>query len=109
MLTSEQMTTLKADPLPLASDSAGVIRIGGTRVSLDSLIGSYLAGASVDELAAGFPDLSLYEIHASIAYYHRQRDEVEEYLAARRREAETAEARIRGEFPETYRRLSSSG
>lgn len=109
MLDFNVMTTLKADPLPLATDAAGVIRIGCTRVSLDSLIGSYLAGASVDELAAGFPDLSRYEIHASIAYYHRHTDEVEEYLAARRREAETAEAKIREEFPEAYCRLSSSG
>jgi uncharacterized protein (DUF433 family) len=108
MLDSHAMAMLSADPLPLVMDEAGVIRIGGTRVSLDSLLASYLQGASVDELTAGFPDLALHEIHASIAYYHRHRDEIEEYLASRRREAETIEARIRDEFPEAYRRPSSS-
>lgn len=40
---------LQADPLPLARDRAGVIRIAGTRVSLDSLVSACEHGASIPE------------------------------------------------------------
>lgn len=99
------MTTLKSDPLPLARDARGVIRIGGTRVSLESLVASYEAGGSTQELAEAFPDLSLYDIHSTIAYYLKHREEVEEYIAVRRRAAEETEARLQEEFPDAYRRL----
>ncbi len=52
-----------------------------------------------------FPDLSPSDIHASIAYYLNHRQEVEEYVAQRQREANAVEARIREEFPEAYRRV----
>jgi len=108
MLDFGAMAMLNPDPLPLAMDEAGVIRIGGTRVSLDSLLASYLQGASEDKLATGFPDLDLHEIHATIAYYHRHQAEIEEYLSSRRRAAEAIEAKIRDEFPAAYRRSGAS-
>ncbi len=100
---------LQADPLPLARDTSGVIRIAGTRVSLDSIVAVYDSGASIPELAEAFPDLSLPDLHASIAYYLRHRQEVEQYLQNRRREASAVEQRIRREFPEAYRRLTAEG
>ena len=37
------MTLLISDyPVPLKTDEAGVVRIGGTRVSLDSLVYDYI-------------------------------------------------------------------
>lgn len=108
VLDSGSMVTLKADPLPLVRDTTGVIRVGGTRVSLDSLLASYLAGASIDDLRAGFPELSLYEIHTSIAYYHKHLDEVRRSLDSRRQQAEAAETRIRQDFPDAYHRTSRS-
>ena len=105
MVGSSPMEALKADPLPLARDGSGVIRIGGTRVSLESLVSAYLAGASIDELAAAFPDLSRPDLHASVAYFLKHRREVEEYLVERLREAEVVEAQIRTELPGAYRRV----
>lgn len=95
---------LQSDPLPLARDSAGVIRIGGTRVSLDSVVATYQTGASIQELAEAFPDLDLSDLHASIAYYLRHRQEIEQYLDARRRAAQEVEQEIRRDFPEVYTR-----
>ncbi len=74
-------------------------------MSLESLVSAYLACASTEELAEAFPDLSPPDIHASIAYYLNHRQEVEEYLAERKREADAVEARIREEFPDVYRRV----
>jgi uncharacterized protein (DUF433 family) len=102
---------LEADPLPLSQDPAGVIRIAGTRVSLESIVVLYDDGASVPELAQAFPDLSLPDIHAAIAYLLRHREEVEAYLEERRRQARAAEERLRAEFPEVYQevRLDEAG
>ena len=97
---------LQADPLPLVRDASGVIRVAGTRVSLDSIVAGYETGASIPELAEAFPDLTLPDIHTSIAYYLRHRPEIEEYLETRRREAREVERRIQREFPESYRRLA---
>lgn len=95
---------LRADPLPLSRDTAGVIRIGGTRVSLDSLVAAYEQGASMRDLTTAFPDLALSDIYASIAYYLRHEADVETYLAERRRQAKEVEERLRSEFPDAYRR-----
>lgn len=103
------MTMLKAEPLPFARDAAGVIRIGGTRVSLESLVSAYQAGATVEGLRGAFPDLSQSEIHLSIAYYLDHREEVEAYLAERQREADAVEAQIREEFPNVYRKVETRG
>lgn len=91
---------MRVDPLPLSRDSAGVIRIAGTRVSLDSLMALYDAGASIQDLAEAFPDLTLADIHASIAYVLRHREEIDRYLEERRREATRVKVRIRWDFPE---------
>jgi uncharacterized protein (DUF433 family) len=103
-MTSEPLE-LVPDPLPLSRDSAGVIRVAGTRVSLESVVSWYEAGSSVADLAGAFPDLGLSDIHASIAYYLRHREGVERYIEERRRQAREAEQRIRLEFPERYREV----
>lgn len=95
---------LQSDPLPLARDADGVIRVGGTRVSLDSVVVTYQAGASIRELAEAFPDLSLPDIHASIAYCLRHPQEIGQYLEARRSAARVVEESLRRDFSEAYRR-----
>jgi uncharacterized protein (DUF433 family) len=82
-----------------------VIRVAGTRVSLESIVVLYDGGASVQELAQAFPDLSLPDIHAALSYYLRHREEVEVYLEERRRQATEAEERLRTEFPDAYREV----
>lgn len=92
--------TLIADPLPLVHDASGVIRIGGTRVSLESFVAVYEADGSVAQLAEAFPDLTLADIHATLAYLLRHRQEIEEYLTKRRRHARATKERLQQDFPE---------
>jgi len=73
--------TLVAEPLPLARDKNGVIRVGGTRVTLDSVVYAFQDGASAEEIAYRYPSLSLAEVYAVIAYYLAQQDSVDQYLA----------------------------
>jgi uncharacterized protein (DUF433 family) len=72
-----------ADPLPLKEDASGVVRIGNTRVSLDTVIAAYLEGAIPEEIAEQFTTLQLSDIYAAITYYLNHRSEVDEYLRRR--------------------------
>lgn len=69
----------------------GAIRVAGTRVTLDTVVGAYLDGANAEDIALAYDALELADIHETIAYYLRHRSEVDAYL--RRREEEAAEVR----------------
>ena len=56
-------------------------RVRGTRVSLDSVVHAYWDGRSAEEIAIEFPALALEQVHGAIAFYLRNRAEVDEHLA----------------------------
>jgi uncharacterized protein (DUF433 family) len=80
--------TIQADPIPLAADANGTIRVANTRVTLDAVIEHYRAGATAEALAERFPVLTAADVHAVLAYYLRHKDEVDRYLAEQARQAE---------------------
>ncbi len=88
---------LEADVLPLNADPQGVVRVSGTRVTLDTLVGFYRQGYSAEQLHASFPTVPLADVHAVVAYYLRHREAVEAYLAewARRTEVFRRECEAR--------------
>jgi uncharacterized protein (DUF433 family) len=71
---------IHVDPVPLAPDDTGTIRVAGTRVTLDTVIEQVREGASAEEIASRFPVLEVADVHAVMAYYFRHRSEVESYL-----------------------------
>src|ERR1700731_3614255 len=71
------MRAAAMEPIPLSTAADGVIRIAGTRVTLDTVIDTFLTGASPEEIAQDFPVLRLDDIYAVITYYLRHRDEVD--------------------------------
>ena len=79
---------------PLTTDDTGTVRVGGSRLTLDTFLGYYNQGLSAADLTECFPALSLADVHGVIAYYLRHRQEVDEYLRARADDAE----RMRREF-----------
>ena len=88
---------------PLRQTDDGAIRIGGTRVSLDSVQALYAEGASAEQVADSFPTLDLADIYETFAYLRREPDSVAAYLEARREEADRL--RLRG-APPMGRRLA---
>ena len=86
---------IETQPLPLVLDSDGVVRIGGTRVTLDTIIYAFLDGATAEEIAQQYPSLSLPDIYSVIGYYLNSSTQVEVYL--RQREKFTAEVRQQNE------------
>lgn len=79
--------TLVAQSPPLRMDSDGVVRVGGTRVTLDTLVEAYEAGATAEELVQAYDSLQLADVHAAISHYLRHRAAVDEYLVQRRAQA----------------------
>ena len=83
--------TPRAEPVPVQIDTDGVARVGGTRVTLDTVIGAFSDGATAEEIAQQYPALALADIYAVIAYYLREKDEVDAYL----RESEGQSRQVR--------------
>ena len=75
-------------PLPLHELPDGTLRVVGTRVPLDTVLHCHLAGESAEAIHDSFPTVSLADVYACLAYYHRHEDEVDAYLARRAAEAE---------------------
>lgn len=86
--------TIDVDQSPLAVDAHGVVRIGGTRVTLDTVIAAFHEGASAEEVVQQYPVLQLADVYAVFSYYLRHRAEVDAYLSARAAEAATIRAEI---------------
>jgi len=62
--------------------------IAGTSVSVQRIVGWYKLGSSPEEIAENFGHLSLAQVHAALAYYHANREEIEGYLAEEEAQAE---------------------
>lgn len=82
---------LQADAVPLRADERGALRVGDSRVSLDTVVNEYENGADPEGIVNAYPTLRLADVYAVIAYYLRHQDEVQGYL--RTRQAEAAELR----------------
>lgn len=54
--------------------------IEGTRISLDSVVYSFLNGESPESIARDFPLLSLEQVYGAIAFYLANRELVDAYL-----------------------------
>jgi uncharacterized protein (DUF433 family) len=82
---------VSSDPIPLQADADGVVRVGGTRVTLDTLVYAFRDGATAEEIAQQYPAVSLEDIYSVIGYYLRRKSEVGAYLIER--EKQTAQVR----------------
>jgi len=91
------LTPATAD-VPLTTDSKGVVRVGRTRVTLDSVVTAFRSGATAEEIAQQFPTLALADIYQVIAYFLSHATEVESYLAVRQKEAGVLRTEIEKRF-----------
>jgi uncharacterized protein (DUF433 family) len=93
------MEELAPHPPPLRTEEGGVVRVGKSRVSLDSVIGAFHQGCSPEAIVVKFPTLEVGDVYAVITYYLWHRETVDDYLARRRQEAEALQRQVEGEFP----------
>jgi uncharacterized protein (DUF433 family) len=82
---------IEAQPVPLRQEDTGAIRVGQTRVHLETVLEAYLEGATAEAIVESFDTLRLADVYAVISYYLNHADKVNDYL--RQREELAAELR----------------
>lgn len=104
-MDERQLTTLPLHPElpPLRVDEGGAVRVGTGRVSLDLIVEQYENGMTPEDMVRAYDTLVLADVHAVIAYYLRNRDEVRLYLKRREEEAQMLRATIETESPRISR------
>jgi uncharacterized protein (DUF433 family) len=77
-----------AEPPPLKTNADGVVRVGNTRVTLDTVIAVFKQGTTAEEIVYRYPSLRLADVYASIGFYLNHQQEVETYLQQRQQQAQ---------------------
>ncbi len=93
------IATVDTIPKPVRVDEGGGLKVGNTRVSLDSVVYAFNRGEDAVEIQNNFDTLSLAEVHAAIAYYLHNRKKVDQYLEFRRMEFERLRAENHAQEP----------
>jgi len=71
---------IKTDAPPLREDLGGAVRVGPTRVTLESVLALYERGESPEEIVEAFDTLPLADVYSVIGCYLRHQAEVDTYL-----------------------------
>jgi uncharacterized protein (DUF433 family) len=79
--------TLGNEPVPITVDSDNVMRVGNTRVTLDTVIAAFRDGATAEEICGQYPALDLADVYAVIGYYLHHRAQIDAYLQERNKTA----------------------
>jgi uncharacterized protein (DUF433 family) len=78
---------IEQEQVPLKTNSDGVVRVGSTRVTLDTVITAFKEGAAAEEIVFRYPSLLLADVYAILSYYLRRPEEIEDYLNQRQHKA----------------------
>ena len=87
-------SALQIDSPPLVADKHGVVRVGGSRVTLGTVISAYKMGFNAEDIVEDYDTLKLEDARFAIDYYNTHTPIVEKYL----REGEEAAAHVRAKI-----------
>ena len=74
------------------------VKIGGTRVTLNTVINVFKNGSTCEHIVYQFPVLKLADVYSTISYYLNNQEIVESYLHERQLVAAKIEQDIRSHF-----------
>jgi hypothetical protein len=80
----------------------------GTRISLDSVVYSFLNGESPESIAQNFPLLSLEQVYGAIAFYLANRELVDAYLEEGEAEFQRLQQSCKEKSPLLYQKLKAA-
>jgi uncharacterized protein (DUF433 family) len=89
--------------VPLRKDEGGIVRVGNSRVALDVVVREFNNGADPESIAHAYPTLDPADLYVVLAYYIRNREAVDRYIAARRAQAEDLRREIETAQPDRSR------
>jgi uncharacterized protein (DUF433 family) len=76
------------------TDEHGVMRVGNTRVSLDSVVIPFQNGDAPESIRSQYPSLTLEQVYGAITYYLAHKPQVDEYLERQQAQFEELKAQI---------------
>lgn len=91
--------TILIEPSPLVTNSDGVVLVGRTRVTLDTIVAMFETGATAEEIVEQFSSLDLADVYAAISYYLKHQPEVLQYLERRKQLGEQVKVENEQRFP----------
>ncbi len=80
-------------------DVEGVLRVGDTRVTLDTVVYHFNNGETAAEIQHQYDSMSLAQVHAAIAYYLHHKAKVDAYLRQNEIDYEKKRAQNKIDFP----------
>ena len=93
------METLEAiQTVQLTKTADGTIRVGKTRIALESVVHHFRLGATAEEIAQKFPSLKLAEVYGVISFFLSRREEIEKYLRWQEAEGDAVQAETESKF-----------
>ncbi|MEK6321572.1 MAG: DUF433 domain-containing protein [Acidobacteriota bacterium] len=87
---------VEAEVVPLEMSTDGVMLVGGTRVTLDTILAAFAEGATAEEIVQQYPTLRLADVYSVIGYCLRREAEILSYLE--RRQQQSQEVRKKNEL-----------
>ncbi|MGE3512186.1 MAG: DUF433 domain-containing protein [Vicinamibacterales bacterium] len=85
--------------VPIHTDAGDIVRVAGTRVTLDTIVGAFDSGATPEEIAQQYSSVPLADVYSVITYYLRHKSEVCAYLKRREKQADEVRAEVEQRFP----------
>lgn len=89
-------------------ERTGGYYVGGTRVSLDSVVYAYLRGESPEAIIDSFPALTIEQVFGALAFYLANRVSIDEHLQRQRTEFNKEREEARKARPEFYAKLQAA-
>ncbi len=93
------------ETISLTKTDDGTIRIGKTRVALESLIHHFSLGATAEEIAQKFPALTLAEIYGVISYFLSNAEEVAKYVLQQEAESDSIQIEVENKYQSKTKEL----
>jgi uncharacterized protein (DUF433 family) len=90
---------IQPSPVPLREDADHVVRVAGTRVTLDTIVAAFQDGATPEEIAQQYPSLPLADVYAVVGYYLQHKEQVDEYLRERQQVAAETRRQNEAKYP----------
>lgn len=87
-----------AESAPLKANKDGVVLVGKTRVTLDTVVAVFNQGATAEEIVYRYPSLKLADVYSTIAFYLNHQPEVEVYLKQRQQQSQEIRAMNQAKF-----------
>ncbi len=87
------MPEVETEPIPVVEGADGVMRVRGTRVTLDTVLTAFQEGATAEEIVQQYPSLSLADVYQVIGYALRHASALGSYFAQRRENVQATRER----------------